>query len=102
MGTALSLPIAVSADLLTDLARLRAHGRFELVATVAAEAPGVIGLNEFEPPARSILIAGNEFHGLTPEWLGVCDHRVTIPIAPGCDSLNVAVATGIFLHHMLR
>ena len=37
--------------------------------------------------------------GLGPEWLEVCDRRVTIPMRPSVDSLNVAVAAGIFLYH---
>jgi tRNA G18 (ribose-2'-O)-methylase SpoU len=60
----------------------------------------VVPLDSFRWPARSVLVVGNEFHGLDEEWLALCDNFVTIPLAPNCDSLNVAVATGILLHHM--
>lgn len=100
MGSALSLPIARSADLRAELCALRSSLGLRLVAAVAEEGEAVMPLNNFAWPARSVLIVGNEYHGLDASWLAACDHLVTIPVAPGCDSLNVAVATGIFLHHM--
>ena len=105
MGNSLFLPISQSVDLLQDLAALRPSHGLKLVAAVAEE-NGAIGrqpifpLNDFRWPDRSVLVVGNEFDGLSPQWLEQCDALVTIPLAPGCDSLNVAVATGILLHHM--
>lgn len=100
MGAALSLPMAVSADLLGELAKLHASAGLELVATVAGDGAGVVSLDEFVAPRRAVLVAGHEFRGLPPEWLEVCQHHVTIPIEAGCDSLNVAMATAIFLYQM--
>lgn len=49
-------------------------------------------------PERLALVFGNEAHGLGAEWLDLCDRRLTIPMQ-AADSLNVAVAAGIFLYH---
>jgi tRNA G18 (ribose-2'-O)-methylase SpoU len=49
-------------------------------------------------PERLALVFGNEAHGLGSEWLDLCDRRFTIPMQ-AADSLNVAVAAGIFLYH---
>jgi tRNA G18 (ribose-2'-O)-methylase SpoU len=106
MGSSLSLPIARSEDLLGALCRLQETAGLRLIAAVAPQSSaqsktgGVIELQDFNWPARSVLVAGNEYQGLDSQWLQNCDYHVTIPISPSCDSLNVAVATGILLHHM--
>jgi len=105
MGSALALPIARSASLLQELQALRQASGLRLVAAVAGPGDGehkgsVVSLAGFSWPQRAVLIVGNEFHGLDAAWLGTCDDLVTIPLAPGCDSLNVAVATGVLLHQM--
>jgi len=105
MGSALALPIARAEDLLSELRTLRPKFGLRLVAAVAAAngeqgERGVIPLLDFSWPRRAVLVVGNEFHGLDELWLEHCDDLVTIPLAPGCDSLNVAVATGVLLHHM--
>ena len=101
MGSALSLNIARSAVLLQDLQKLRRETGLQLVAAVAGDAEGSVSLSDFSWPSRAALVVGNEYHGLDADWLNACDHKVTIRIAPNCDSLNVAVATGILLHHMM-
>jgi len=50
-------------------------------------------------PARVALLLGAEGEGLGPESLARADLRVRIPLAPGVDSLNVATAAAIALHH---
>jgi tRNA G18 (ribose-2'-O)-methylase SpoU len=47
------------------------------------------------------LFLGSEAHGLEPPWLALCDRRLTIPMRPGAESLNVAVAAGIALYQLL-
>lgn len=49
-------------------------------------------------PSRVALLFGSEGSGLEPRWVQHCDDRVTIPMAPGVDSLNASVAAGIFLY----
>ena len=77
--------------------RLRSGHGFETAATVVdADAEP---LDTFRRPDRLALFLGSEGHGLDPEWLALCDRRVTIPMRPGAESLNVAVAAGIALYH---
>ncbi len=52
------------------------------------------------PPA--CLILGNEGAGVSATLAGRAHHRVAIPLAPGAESLNVAVAAGILLYEVLR
>jgi TrmH family RNA methyltransferase len=50
-------------------------------------------------PPRLAIAVGNEGSGLTGDGRSRASHTVSIPTAPNVDSLNVAVATGILLHH---
>jgi tRNA G18 (ribose-2'-O)-methylase SpoU len=100
MGSAMSLNITRSDELLRDLSQVRDALNLHLVAAVADDAESVIALNEFHWPSRSVLVMGNEYSGLDENWLRHCDSLVTIPMAPGCDSLNVSVATSILLYEM--
>ena len=63
--------------------------------------PDAVELHAFRRPPRVALLVGNEFEGLTEEIIALCDHRVTIAMHRGIDSLNVAMATGIVLHHVM-
>ena len=115
MGNALTLPIVCSRDLNADLRRLKSEWQVQLAATVVANSDPTdedevvrtptSGHPKFaEPlgladrPARLALLFGNEANGLGPEWLDLCDRRLTIPMR-AADSLNVAIAAGIFLYH---
>jgi tRNA G18 (ribose-2'-O)-methylase SpoU len=99
MGTALRLPVLASTDLERDAERLGSWG-FERVAAVAE--PGAEPFGAARRPPRLALFLGCEGSGLGPEWVARCDRRVTIPMRPGAESLNVAVAAGILLHHFAR
>jgi tRNA G18 (ribose-2'-O)-methylase SpoU len=97
MGTVFSLPIVESKDILSDLQRLRRKYGVELVATVLDESAEP--LDRAGRTEKLGLLFGNEAQGLSPEIVGACDRRVTIPMKRGTDSLNVYVAAGIFLYH---
>jgi TrmH family RNA methyltransferase len=49
-------------------------------------------------PANALLVIGNESQGISPETMPVLTHKISIPRHPGggAESLNAAVATGIF------
>jgi len=100
MGAALRLPFARSGDLAADLTELKECWGVELVATVLDDEAEHVG--EFAWPARVGLLFGHEHRGLDGEWLALCDHQVTLPMAPGTDSLNLAMAAGIFIYEMTR
>lgn len=100
MGAVFTLPIAQSLDLAKDLLRLRADHGVSLVATVLHDATAL--LPDYTPPRRCGLLFGTESQGLGSEWLSLCDERLTLPMGQRTDSLNVAVAAGIFLYHCSR
>jgi TrmH family RNA methyltransferase len=54
------------------------------------------------PRARLCLVLGNEGAGVSPALTSVAQRQVGIPLAPGAESLNVAVAAGILLYEVLR
>jgi len=95
LGAVFTLPIVRLARWPEDLHDLRADG-IELVAAVLE--PGATPLARFEPPNRAALLFGAEGPGLSPAARALCDHRVTIPMSRGADSLNVATAAAIFLY----
>ena len=100
MGTALRMPVIVSADLARDLDRLRTSTGLQLVATVVD--PTAEPLDRVRRPNRLAILLGSEGNGLAPEWIDLTDRRLTIPMRPGAESLNVAIAAGIILHHFFR
>jgi len=52
--------------------------------------------------SRAAVAVGNEGHGLSPELLAMCDKKLIIPMTPGSESLNAAVAASILLWEMAR
>jgi tRNA G18 (ribose-2'-O)-methylase SpoU len=100
MGTLFSLPLVRSEHLLNDLHRLRDSFGFQLAATVLDE--NAEPLARASRGARLGILFGNEAQGLGEEYIGACDRRITVPMRSGIDSLNVAIAAGIFLYHFTQ
>ena len=98
MGASLRQPWRQSADLVHDLNWLRDEAQCELVATVTDA--GAESCRTFQREPRVALLFGNEGTGLSDEWLARCSRRITVPMAAGFDSLNVAVAAGILLYEL--
>lgn len=69
-------------------------GRF---TWVAAAVSGGTPLPRWNPQLPSVLVVGNEGQGLDPELSASVAQKVTIPLANGVESLNVAVACGVLL-----
>ena len=97
MGASLRLGYARAEDGAAALATLRAAGFTSVALTTGRDAAPLAG--QREAPRRLALWLGSEGEGLTPEVLQQIERRVTIPMAPGADSLNVATASAIALHH---
>lgn len=100
MGNVLRVPFVRSSDLAADLRTLRERYGVQLAATVLADDAEL--LPQVDWPERVGLMLGNEFAGLTDEWLDLCDHKITIPMAAGTDSLNLGVAAGVFVYERMR
>jgi tRNA G18 (ribose-2'-O)-methylase SpoU len=95
IGAVFELPVVRLPRWPADLAALRADGLALIAAVLDADATP---LKTFSPPPRFALLLGAEGPGLSREARAACDHRVTIPMSPGADSLNVAAAAAIFLY----
>lgn len=63
---------------------------------IAADMKGADALS-YEWPARSVLVIGNEGHGLSTAARQICTETVSVTRAPGskAESLNAAISTGI-------
>jgi tRNA G18 (ribose-2'-O)-methylase SpoU len=96
IGHALTVPYYRSADWVADLDRFRDAWGVTLIA--AALDPRAVALDAIPRPPRVGLVVGQEFAGICPETLDRCHHLAKIPMAPGIDSLNVAVAAAVCLH----
>jgi tRNA G18 (ribose-2'-O)-methylase SpoU len=98
MAATLRLPFARVEQWPDGLEAMRSSG-FTIVALTPRDPSIAIGLFADAPrPDRIALLIGTEGPGLTPAAEAAADLRVRIPIAPECDSLNLAVAAGIALY----
>lgn len=59
-------------------------------------------LEDMKPISSGIILMGSESHGISEDYLPHIKHKVTISGRGGAESLNVAVATGIICHHLLK
>ncbi|MGV8050347.1 MAG: TrmH family RNA methyltransferase [Anaerolineaceae bacterium] len=51
-------------------------------------------------PPTCLVLMGSEGKGLPSDYLELCQETVRIPMEGACDSLNLAVATGIILYQV--
>ncbi|MDD5025805.1 MAG: TrmH family RNA methyltransferase [Candidatus Peribacteraceae bacterium] len=70
------------------------------VIVALEQAKKAIELSSYEPPSKVCLIVGHEVLGVPYELLALCDAIVHISMHGKKESLNVAVAAGIALHHL--
>ncbi len=59
-------------------------------------------LGSFDFTGGAAVLIGNEGNGLPPEITAACSDRLTIPMSPDSNSLNAAMAAGLFLWEMRR
>jgi TrmH family RNA methyltransferase len=98
MGSVLRLPVAGPLDPASVLHSMRTSG-LRMVAAVAA---GGDDPDAVDWTGRVGLWIGGEGPGLSDAIINACDGRVTIPMAPPVESLNVAVATAILVYAARR
>jgi TrmH family RNA methyltransferase len=98
MGSALRLPVAIGVDA-PGVVDALARGRLHAVASVAR---GGSDPDTIDWRGRVALLLGGEGPGL-PEWMTARSaEKVTIPMAAGVESLNVAVAAGVLAYAARR
>jgi TrmH family RNA methyltransferase len=98
MGSAFRLPHLRVEKAEATVQQLRAEG-LQIVATVASGGEPYTRARFDRPTA---LVFGGEGPGLSEAMLRHADARVTIPLRPPVESLNVGVAAGILLFEAAR
>ncbi|TSC79654.1 MAG: tRNA/rRNA methyltransferase SpoU [Candidatus Peregrinibacteria bacterium Gr01-1014_25] len=86
-------------DPLPVLERLHRDG-WQIVALELT--PQAMPMDDFHPGGRVCLVVGHELEGVPQDILAQSDAVIAIPMLGQKESLNVAVAAGIALHHLRR
>ncbi len=96
LGAEQAVPWRYRAEALAALSEILEEG-YTPVALETGD--GGLSLHGYRWPQRPCLVVGNELRGISPEVLDACNGNVSIPMRGVKDSLNVAVAFGIAVHH---
>ena len=94
MGSAFRLPLLTRQTPNEVLAAAHTHGLQPVATAVSA---GSLPYRQYDWTAPTLLLLGNEGHGLSPELLAACPQSIHIPIHPSVESLNVASAAAVML-----
>lgn len=104
MGVVLALPWARAVDD-ADVPRVLHEAGYEIVA-LALRDDGValdeVAARHAGRDTRVALMLGTEGQGLSDAWVEAADTVVTIPMAAGVDSLNVAAAAAVAAYALRR
>jgi 23S rRNA (guanosine2251-2'-O)-methyltransferase len=103
-----SVVVAASAGCLFDLAIARVANLVRAMETLKAAGYWLVGLvpgaarslYELPPIEKPALVVGGEGEGLRSLVRRTCDFEAALPMAPGVESLNVSVATGVALYEL--
>jgi TrmH RNA methyltransferase len=97
-GGAEHLELCRTTDLADTLGRLKSQG----ILIIGADAHARGGLDRVPPMASSVLVLGHEREGLGPRVKAQCTSLVSVQGSGALESLNVAVAAGVFLADLWR
>ncbi len=97
-GSIFRLPVAAADDPVGLIDDLRAAGRPVVASVVTPDAPAHDGVDL----TGAAILLGNEPNGLAPEVVAAADAVVTIPMAAGVESLNVAAAAAVLCFEAAR
>lgn len=97
-GSIFSVPVVIDEDTSAVVTGLRGAGLQVLATTLDGE----LSLDDAALTAPTAWVFGAEAQGLSVEVAALADHRVTIPMAGGAESLNVAAAAAICLYQSAR
>lgn len=97
-GMAFQVPLVQVTNLSQALQTLKDE-QFWVVGTVVDEGQD---LWTMDWNLKAAIVMGGEHKGMRPGVEKQCDFRLTIPVDPGVESLNVSVATAIMLYDRVR
>jgi tRNA G18 (ribose-2'-O)-methylase SpoU len=98
MAAVLTMPFARAVRWHDALSRVRAAGLVLSARTPRLPATPIADFTAHLGARRAALVLGAEGTGLSDATLGTADAAVRVPLAPGVDSVNVAIAAGIALY----
>jgi TrmH family RNA methyltransferase len=98
MGSAFRLPVRRDARALDEIMRWRGEG----VLVGATDPRRGTALHDANLTGPIVLVLGGEGGGLPAPVLDRADVRIRIPMRPGVDSLNVAVAAALLVYEAAR
>jgi 23S rRNA (guanosine2251-2'-O)-methyltransferase len=93
-GQSLRVPIVEGENLAAAITMLKDHGYW----VVGCDADGSDDATQFAFPHKRAIVLGNEAEGMRRLVRESCDYIVSIPMAPGVESLNVSTAAAIVLY----
>ena len=76
--------------------------RLDKIQIIGTSAKATIPVQDYDFTAPTVLLVGNETHGLSENLRAICDAMVTIPMYGSATSLNIACATSILLYEVDR
>ncbi|ERP39289.1 23S rRNA (guanosine(2251)-2'-O)-methyltransferase RlmB [Chitinivibrio alkaliphilus] len=97
-GTIDHMRIIKPAHLLKTLELLQQAG----VQIVGAESGGETRIDQINLSKPTVLITGGEHRGIPPYLQKICNSRLSIPMDPKVESLNVSVAASLLLYERSR
>lgn len=97
-GTVEHLPVAVVPNLARYLGEIKRDDLWSYAAS--AEAPQTMW--QADLTGGVALVFGAEGKGVRPLVRKTCDSAISIPLAPGVESLNVSVAAAVLLYEARR
>ncbi|MDZ8183727.1 MAG: RNA methyltransferase [Nostoc sp. ChiSLP02] len=92
------LATAVSEDLKATVQQSQQAG-MQVIATLPSATLTYWQVDWRKP---SLILLGNEGAGLSPDLAAMADCQVKIPLSPGVESLNVAIAAALMLYEAQR
>ncbi len=95
MGHVSKLKISIYDDIKKTIQDLKERGYRVYAAEVT---PNATQLSDLKPSAKWVLLMGHEGLGLSEDILDLCDEVVSIEMADGVRSLNVAVASSLLMY----
>lgn len=99
MGGLFRLPISVGGDPAGDMAALQKAG---VPVYAAALVPDALAAAKVDFSRGGAVLIGNEGNGLPPPLLKAATAAICLPMAQGANSLNAAMAAGMFMWEMQR
>jgi len=97
-GTLSSVPVARCRNVADLVLEMRDMGFWVAGLDASGERPW----DKVEYPRRMGLVIGGEEKGLRPRVRKACDAILSLPLAPGVESLNLSVAAAVVLYEALR